>query len=64
MINSDDGHRFLNSVNVKQQKGEAERSLICKMWSGKGDFTQLATGARGGFQKTSMSICTFSLSRL
>ena len=28
------------------------------MWSGKGDFTQLATGARG-FQKTSMSICLY-----
>lgn len=58
LITGDEGHRFLTSVNVKQSKGESERSLLCKMWGGKGDFSTLVTGTRG-FEKTSMSCCLF-----
>ncbi|CAG2253452.1 RAD54 [Mytilus edulis] len=58
IITCDEGHRFLSSVNVKQSKGEGERSLLCKMWGGKGDSSILVTGTRG-FSKTSMSCCLF-----
>ena len=56
MITSDEGHRFLNSIQVKQKNGEAERAFLCKLWGGKGDFTTLCTGNRG-FERTSMSLC-------
>jgi hypothetical protein len=58
MITSDEGHRFLSSVNAKQTKGESERSNLCKMWGGRGDFTELASGSRG-FKKTSLSILLY-----
>ena len=58
LITSDEGHRFLSNVNSKQNKGESERSLLCKMWGGKGDHATLSTGSRG-FDKTSMCINLF-----
>lgn len=58
LITTDEGHRILASINAKQQRGESERSSLCKMWSGKGDHIELSTGSRG-FQSTSMSICLF-----
>ena len=30
-LSSDEGHRILSSVNMKQMKGEAERAAICRM---------------------------------
>ena len=42
MVTSDEGHRFLSSVQNKQGKGEAERALLCKLWNGKGDFITLS----------------------
>ncbi|XP_052098935.1 uncharacterized protein LOC127733660 [Mytilus californianus] len=58
LITTDEGHRFLASVNAKQLKGESERSYLCKLWSGKGDFVDLSNGSRG-FKRTSMSLCLF-----
>lgn len=58
LITTDEGHRFLESVNAKQLKGESERSYLCKMWSGKGDYVDLSSGSRG-FKGTSMSMCLF-----
>ncbi|CAC5410031.1 unnamed protein product [Mytilus coruscus] len=53
LITSDEGHRFLSSINCKQMKGESERSIICKMWNGKGDFTQLSSVSRPALYPTS-----------
>ena len=36
LITSDEGYRFLNSIQVKQKNGEAERAFLCKLWGGKG----------------------------
>lgn len=58
LITSDEGHRFLASVNAKQLKGESERAYLCKLWSGKGDFVDLSSGSRG-FKETSISLCLF-----
>ena len=55
LVTSDEGNRFLSSVQAKQAKGESERALLCKMWNGKGDFSNLAKGGRG-FTETSMSL--------
>ena len=35
--------------------GDSELSLLCKLWSGGGDVTQLSTGSRG-YDKTSLSM--------
>ena len=45
-------------MNVKQSKGEGERTFLCKMWQGRGDTSTLSTGERG-FARTSMSFCIF-----
>lgn len=58
LITSDEGHRFLASVNAKQLKGESERAFLCKLWSGKGDFVDLSSGSRG-FKETSLSLCLY-----
>lgn len=58
LITSDEGHQFISSFNVKQSKGEAEKSLLCKMWGGRGDTNTLVGGDRG-FKSTSMSMCLF-----
>ena len=58
LITSDEGHRFLAFINLKQSKGESERALLCKIWGGKGDRCALSAGERG-FDKTSISICNF-----
>ena len=58
LLTGDEGHRFLASVSLKQSKGEGERALLCKMWTGKGDTSQLSNGSRG-FLRTSMSACIF-----
>lgn len=55
MVTSDEGHRFLSSVQTKQGKGEGERALLCKLWNGKGDFVTLSGGNRG-FKETSLSL--------
>ena len=56
IISSDEGHRFLSSVQAKQKNGESERAFLCKVWGGKGDYSTLSGGARG-FEKTSLSMC-------
>ena len=58
LITSDEGHQFLATINLKQSKGEAEKSLLCIMWGGRGDTNTLAGGNRG-FKTTSMSMCLF-----
>lgn len=58
LITGDEGHRFLSSVNIKQNKGEAEKALLCKLWGGKGDTNALANGVRG-FNSTSISAAVF-----
>lgn len=55
-LSSDEGHRVLSSINMKQRKGEAERAAICRMWNGKGDSIELSGGSRS-FKSTSISMC-------
>ena len=33
-ILSDEGHRFLSSIQTKERNGDAERTLLCEMLSG------------------------------
>ena len=54
LITSDEGHRFLSSIQNKQGKGEGEKAFLCKLWNGKGDSTSLSNGTRG-FKETSLS---------
>lgn len=54
-ISSDEGQRFLSSIQAKERNGESERSLLCKMWSGRGDSSMLSSGTRE-FKTTSMSM--------
>ena len=56
LLTSDEGHRILASINVKQQKSEGERALLSKLWGGTGDKTVLLEKDRG-FQKTAFSMC-------
>ena len=55
LICSDEGNIVLTHVKTKQTQGNNEVPFLCKLWSGKGDVSTLATGTRG-FEKTSMSI--------
>ena len=36
LITTDGGQRLLPSINIKQNKSEGERALLCKMWDGRG----------------------------
>ena len=63
MITSDEGHMFLNSIQVKQKNGEAKRAFLCKLWEGKEYFTTLSTGNRGS-ERTSMSLCVLIQSQM
>lgn len=55
-LSSDEGHRILSSINMKQMKGEAERAAICRMWNGKGDSIELSGGSKN-FKSTSITMC-------
>ena len=41
---SDEGHRLLTQLRNKETKGHGEVALLCKMWGGKGDCSNLASG--------------------
>ena len=56
LLVSDEGGRLMNHWKLKQQKGESEVPLLCKLWGGKGDSSTLAAGNRG-FNRTSFSMC-------
>ena len=45
-------------INSKQNKGEGERGLLAKLWSGSGDTMVLAKEDRN-FEKSSLAICLF-----
>ena len=34
LVSSDEGHQFLSSIQNKERNGDAEKTLLCKMWSG------------------------------
>ena len=41
-VAAEEGYRFLMQINSKQNKGEGERGLLAKLWSGSGDTMVLA----------------------
>ena len=56
LIISDEGHRILSAINAKQNRGDAEKALLSKLWTGLGDRTTLVDKDRS-FKHTSMSMC-------
>ena len=56
MIATDEGQKVMSSWRHKNQNGESETALLCKLWMGHGDEMTIKDGPRG-FDRTSMSLC-------
>ena len=55
LVSSDEGHRLMSNISNKESRNESERSLLNKLWNGKGDKTSLRDAERG-FSNTSFSM--------
>ena len=57
-IYTDEGARVMAQISQRQKNNEAEISLLCKLWSGRGDFTKLRDQTRGTTE-VSVGMCLF-----
>ena len=58
IVSSEEGGKFLSSVNNKQRNKEGEYQNLCQLWGGEGETMSLKDEDRH-VEKTSLSICMF-----